>query len=436
MFKRILNQTILAGVLLVMYSESLGQAGITMLVPEAEADQSEATAVSGDGTVVMGYCVHTTGPNSFFTRAVRWVAGGGPEDMGTFSYVGVIAYSPEAMSVNGNAMVGGATWRSGPGASGYHYAAFRWNSSTGFDHLDALNGQRITDVYAYGVSGDGSVTVGASGTAPVAGSPTLAVLWHGTAGPQNLGTLPGMAYSTARAVSSDATVIVGWSGNDRNSERAFRASDATGEWLLQSLGVLPGAMSSEAIGVSGDGLVIVGGSSFGDWTQFNRHAFRWTADGGMEDLGTLPNSSSATALATNWNGSEVVGSLTGTAFLWTRDLGMVDLNSFLPGFGIDLSGWVLEYPTAISSDGSVIAGWGTLNGVYRGWVVHLPPLCGSADFNHDGVPGTDADIEAFFACIAGECCPRCGTADFDGDHDYATDRDIEAFFRVLAGGNC
>jgi hypothetical protein len=62
--------------------------------------------------------------------------------------------------------------------------------------------------------------------------------------------------------------------------------------------------------------------------------------------------------------------------------------------------------------------------------------CGSADFNHDGDIATDADIEAFFACIAGNCCPTCGSADFNGDGDIATDADIEAFFRVLAGGSC
>jgi hypothetical protein len=62
--------------------------------------------------------------------------------------------------------------------------------------------------------------------------------------------------------------------------------------------------------------------------------------------------------------------------------------------------------------------------------------CGSADFNHDGDAGTDADIEAFFACLAGACCQLCGSADFNGDGDSGTDADIEAFFRVLAGGSC
>ena len=60
----------------------------------------------------------------------------------------------------------------------------------------------------------------------------------------------------------------------------------------------------------------------------------------------------------------------------------------------------------------------------------------SADFDGDGDIGTDADIEAFFACLGGTCCATCQSADFDGDGDVGTDADIEAFFRVLAGGSC
>ena len=46
------------------------------------------------------------------------------------------------------------------------------------------------------------------------------------------------------------------------------------------------------------------------------------------------------------------------------------------------------------------------------------------------------DIEAFFSCLAGNCCASCESADFNNDGDVATDRDIESFFRVLAGGAC
>jgi hypothetical protein len=69
-------------------------------------------------------------------------------------------------------------------------------------------------------------------------------------------------------------------------------------------------------------------------------------------------------------------------------------------------------------------------------VVPGGPPCWTADFNGDGAVGTDADIEAFFACIAGNCCATCGSADFDGNGSPGTDADIETFFRVLAGGPC
>jgi hypothetical protein len=68
------------------------------------------------------------------------------------------------------------------------------------------------------------------------------------------------------------------------------------------------------------------------------------------------------------------------------------------------------------------------------WSRACPPC--NPDFNNDGDTGTDADIESFFACLAGSCCASCGSADFNGDGDAGTDADIEAFFRVLAGGSC
>ncbi|HYE62013.1 MAG TPA: hypothetical protein VD997_08440 [Phycisphaerales bacterium] len=66
------------------------------------------------------------------------------------------------------------------------------------------------------------------------------------------------------------------------------------------------------------------------------------------------------------------------------------------------------------------------------------PVCGTSDFNGDGDFATDQDIEAFFACIGGHCCPTCfaGGSDFNGDGDAATDQDIESFFRVIGGNPC
>jgi hypothetical protein len=66
----------------------------------------------------------------------------------------------------------------------------------------------------------------------------------------------------------------------------------------------------------------------------------------------------------------------------------------------------------------------------------LPPCC-NVDYDNDGNVGTDFDIEAFFACLAGNCCATCPpNSDFNCDGDMGTDADIDAFFRVLAGGPC
>jgi outer membrane protein assembly factor BamB len=117
-------------------------------------------------------------------------------------------------------------------------------------------------------------------------------------------------------------------------------------------------------------------------------------------------------------------------------------NGRLYSFNADLTErWLIAVPNinigapCLGEEGTlVVAGIG--NNVFA--LRTDRPACGTADFDGDGDTGTDADIEAFFACLAGSCCPTChaGGADFDGDGDTGTDADIESFFRVLAGGPC
>lgn len=87
--------------------------------------------------------------------------------------------------------------------------------------------------------------------------------------------------------------------------------------------------------------------------------------------------------------------------------------------------------------GSGVYIWGpaTISGVYYdpvlgSWAWGPIGWGGPADFNMDCDVGTDADIEAFFACLSHDC----PSADFNDDGDSSTDQDIEAFFRVLGGG--
>ena len=99
--------------------------------------------------------------------------------------------------------------------------------------------------------------------------------------------------------------------------------------------------------------------------------------------------------------------------------------------------FTLDCTTGQPDAGPVMSGGSlTFTGGFWAGVGPTPPPCGSADFNGDGAVGTDADIEAFFACLSGACCPTCGSADFNGDGAIGTDADIESFFRVLGGGPC
>jgi uncharacterized membrane protein len=195
---------------------------------------------------------------------------------------------------------------------------------------------------------DSAVSVNADGSA-VVGNYYYggAFLWTSAGGMQDLGRLPGQGGSVAADLSADGTTAVGnsytWTTSTGYTfQHAFRHTSALG---MQDLGVLPGYDFSWATGVSGDGSVVVGECS-------------------------------------TW-----VGGYSTRPFLWTRTLGMVDLESHLPTLGVDLTGWTLGDVLGISADGSSIFGFGSDGGVPSGWVVTgLVPASWS---NYgSGFPGT------------------------------------------------
>jgi len=121
------------------------------------------------------------------------------------------------------------------------------------------------------------------------------------------------------------------------------------------------------------------------------------------------------------------GNLTGNAFAGSANNTIMAMSD---------DGWVYFLACIHDSTGADLQTptfQGDPNGFFR---VAFHPSCSTADFNGDGDLGTDSDIAAFFACLAGDCCSTCGSADFNADGDLGTDSDIESFFRVLAGGAC
>jgi probable HAF family extracellular repeat protein len=388
-------------------SRALGQASLTNLGVVSGDPESAAMGVSADGAVAIG--ASGSVGSLQFRAAVRWTAGG------------VARLAPSPAGDSSIALCASADGSVIAGQQGYY--GFRWTSATGMQDLGTIGGGG--SVNPLGISADGSLVVGFSGC--------FAWCWTAPTGMQNIGALPGAVCAQVHAVSASGTVIAGTSEFESGWNNATLWSGSPGQWTLQDLGSLPGQSDNEALAVSADGLVVAGTSG--------PRAFRWTNGGGMQDLGLPSSATSVSAEGISGDGSVIVGQIVQAdgatrAAIWTPSTGVLDLAAHLSSLGVDTTGWVLMDAKGVSANGSVIVGWGTYNAQTRGWIAHLPPPCGSADFNHDGAAGTDHDIIAFFACLSGDCCSTCGSPDFNGDGAVATDADLESFFRVLAGAPC
>lgn len=316
---------------------------------------SEAWTVNGDGSVVAGWGSSFGG----MWRAFRWTRAEGMHDLGSPPGVS-IEIMARGISANGRTVVGtvanDTTGRRG----------FRWTAITGMQVLGTFPGES-TSSWAYGVSTDGSMVAGVSNGIPAPHS--YACRWNAGGFIQSLGTLPDHWNSIAYAMSADGSAVSGQSSYQGGPGRAFRWTTTGG---MENLGVLGlGEHGSAAYGISADGNAVVGFASLATRAL----AFRWTPETGMQNLGLPPNGVDSYAWSVSGDGSVVVGKAdgygygSGNAVMWTAELGMVDLNAYLPSVGVDLTGWELYDARAVSADGYSITGQGMFNGQVRAWLV-------------------------------------------------------------------
>jgi probable HAF family extracellular repeat protein len=305
---------------------------------------SGASAVSANGTAVAANVDMATG--------YRWTSSG---LVGIGTLPGAYATSAEDISSDGSVIVGGVFFSSPEETVRAH----RWTTSGGMQDL-GLPAGGVASVGS-GVSGDGNTVTGFSFDADFN---TTAFRWTDGSGMQSLGTLPGGTSSEGRKVSRDGGTIIGIAGTS-NGDRAFAWTEVGG---MQSLGLLsPSDGASSAWGVNVDGSVIAGVSG--------SNAVIWI-NGVAQNIGMLPGATNAIAFTVSDDGSLVGGysffGFEATATLWSQELGTVDLNTYLPTLGVDLTGWELDYTRDISADGTTIVGEGVFNGEPRGWVVTIP----------------------------------------------------------------
>lgn len=329
---------------------------ITNLGTIPGGDNTFPLALSADGTTVVGQGTNSSG----VARAFRWTAATGVQDIGA----GASTLQSAASGVNADGSVVVGSYGGSPDQ------AFRWTASTGTQDLGFLPSGSLS--IANSVSANGSIVVGSATDATTFHS----FRWTAATGIQALPNAAGFDYSLgASGISADGSVIVGTNGNKggaANIDHAYRYTDAGG---YQDLGVQPGFTRSVARVVSGDGQTVIGFSQLfpppsGSGAVIG--AFRWTAATGLVPL-FLDDETYSVADAVTFDGSRIVGTSTGSAgpraVMWASTLGSVDLNTYLPTLGVNLTGWNLTDTTGISSDGSVISGVGTFNGVNAAWIV-------------------------------------------------------------------
>jgi probable HAF family extracellular repeat protein len=301
-----------------------------------------ASAISGDGSTIMGYgwvCANggTACTSSDTVKAYRWTVAGKYQVLGSQGTSD--SFGAGAVSNNGSVIVGEHPQPN-------QFAAFRWTAAKGMVQLP-MN-------IASAVTADGAMVAGGDN-------------WWKTSGQTGiLGPFPGEQDQTAAfglSRTSQAPVAAG---------AAIKGSDAFGptfhgfRWTpsggLEDLGLTTGT-ESIATAISADGTVIVGEAR--DANRFWR-AFRWTASTGMVDIGTLGGPESA-AFAVNKDGSVIVGSsLTSSGsgsnhvFRWTATTGIQDLVTVLDTAGVHTADqWVqLNNLVGISADGTVMVGYG------------------------------------------------------------------------------
>lgn len=318
---------------------------LEQVAPFAGHDYAACLATSANGSVTVGMSSSMNETGAFVLR------GGGslaqlPKPAGATDAYAV------AVSADGRASAGFVFF---PGTD----RAVRWTAA-GVEDLGVLSGAQYGS-QATGISRDGSVVCGSS-AAPVE---FHAFRWTAAGGMQDLGVLPGGAYSWGFAVSANGKAVTGFS-DSVVGEQAFRWTAQQGMQPLASL--VPGEWAG-GFAISSNGKFVTGYSG--------PTAVRWDAAGIPEDLGLLPGGFFSVGYAISGNGQLVGGAADDAsgafqATIWTEQLGMVDLLTFLPTIGVDTTDWNLDVTAGISEDGRTLVGIGSYQGESRGWVLRLP----------------------------------------------------------------
>ena len=351
--------------------------------------------MSADGTVVVG--IHYNQNDN--PCAFRWTRTGGME---LLPNLGGLTSAAHAVSADGVLTVGWAD-----DERGYPRAALWIEDGGGFFPTPFPIFSE-----AYAIDPDATHFAGYAYNRSYT---QAACMWDGGIY-QDLGVLPGSAWSEARGLSENGQVAAGFSsvGNDRKPVR----------WVNGVIAPLsyPQLRSGWAAGVSADGRAIAG-TVQNLWGEIL--AVRWV-DGAPQTLGRLPDYSFVGGIAAD--GQTVVGAGGFRAFRWTPTRGLEDLNR---AFRQVVGNSVLEYAYAVSPDGRYIVGQGR-DAETGQYLAYLLDTWRTSDTNGDGCID-DADLLAVLFAFGGAGTGNTRHEDIDKD-GIVDDADLLAVLFAFGQG--
>src|SRR5262245_29546292 len=275
--------------LLFVAASGSSRAAPTFIGLASTSDTFAPTAVSADGSTVVGSFDHTNTRQPF-----RWTAGGGVVGLGWLPD-GRQLSDAKAVSADGSVVVGTNDYLdAGPDRQ----EAFRWTQGGGLVGLGEIrdpNNPRVGPVSsAAAVTDDGLTVFGGTWGGAFRWTPVGGMVF-----------LPSDTPGFVRGASGDGSVLAGDIATGVSTQAA-RWTEATG---FVGIGFLGSDTTSTAYAVSKDGSTLVGNSgSMGCCPEGT--AFAWTAAGGMVALGP------GQAKAVSGDGSVVVGTSSSGAFIW------------------------------------------------------------------------------------------------------------------------
>lgn len=304
-------------------------------------ERSEAKDVSNNG-IVVGYFSRANGNNP---RAFVWIADRGLRSIPLFH---AQAFENAAISITAD-----GRWIVGMESVSLQMHALRWHSDT----LQANRLNELTFAKAHGIADDGNTTVG------------IAMQYQNyfnvgfittSANTSPLHPFQGGRGGWAHAVNGRGTRAVGVTTLQDGTNRATL-------WQIDSNQAIDlGGSRSQANSLSDDARVIVGSSNF---VIERPYAVRWVDGNGPLSIHPS-NTGDSVAYDVSSDGRIIVGKIGNSAFMWTEQEGMVNLNVRFAS--LLSSGSSLTQANAISKNGQYIVGFGIHQGKTQAFVLELP----------------------------------------------------------------